>query len=171
MSSHASGNPYLIQEDGDWILVLERSLEHPLEDVWAALTKAEQIPNWGPFTADRDLTTTGAVRLAHIDLPEADERQGYVLEVNAPHLLILRWGPDILRWELSGDGDKTALILRHRFANYQDAPSYAAGWHLCLKGLTGALAGEKLPSMVGENAFKHGWKELYEQYSKQFGKK
>ena len=152
MSSHVSENPYLIQEDGNWILVIERSLEHPLEDVW-------------------DLTTTGAVRLAHIDLPEADERQGYVLKVNAPHLLILRWGSDILRWELSGDGDKTVLILRHRFANYQDAPSYAAGWHLCLKGLTGTLAGEKMPSMVGENAFKHGWKELYEQYSKKFEKK
>lgn len=171
MSSHVSENPYLIQEDGEWILVLERPLEHPLEDVWAALTKSEQIHKWGPFTADRDLTTIGAVRLALIDAPEADEMQGYVLEVNAPHLLILRWGHDILRWELSGDGDKTALTLRHRFANYQDAPSYAAGWHLCLKGLTGTLAGEKIASMVGENALKYGWQELYEQYSKQFGKK
>lgn len=171
MSLHVSENPYLIQEDGEWILVLERSLEHPLEDVWAALTKAEQIPNWGPFTADRDLTTAGAVRLAHIGAPEADEKQGYVLEVNAPHLLILSWGPDILRWELSDDGDRTILILRHRFANYQDAPSYAAGWNLCFKGLTGTLAGEKMPSMVGENALKYGWRELYEQYSEQFGKK
>lgn len=119
---------------------------------------------------DRDLTTTGAVQLAHINAPEADERPGYVLEVSAPHLLILRWGPDILRWELRVNGDKTVLILRHRFANYQDAPSFAAGWNLCLKGLTGTLAGEKMPSMVGENALKYVWQELYEQYSKQFGK-
>ncbi len=171
MSLHVSENPYLIQEAGEWILVLERSLEHPLEDVWAALTKADQITSWGPFAADRDLTTTGAVRLAHIDAPEADERQGDVLEVNAPYLLVLRWGPDILRWELYEDKDKTILILRHRFANEQDAPSYAAGWHLCLKGLIGTLAGEKTPSMVGENAFKYGWQELYDQYSMQFKKK
>lgn len=169
MSSNVSENPYLIQENGEWILVLERSLEHPIEDVWAALTKAEQISNWGPFTADRDLTTVGAVKLAHINASEADEMQGDVLEVNPPHLLILRWGPDILRWELSGEGDRTVLILRHRFAKYQDAPSYAAGWHLCLKGLTGTLSGEKMPSMAGENALKYGWQELYEQYSKQFG--
>ena len=169
MSSNVSENPYLIQENGEWILVLERSLEHPIEDVWAALTKAEQISNWGPFTADRDLTTVGAVKLAHINASEADEMQGDVLEVNPPHLLILRWGPDILRWELSGEGDRTVLILRHHFAKHQDAPSYAAGWHLCLKGLTGTLSGEKMPSMAGENALKYGWQELYEQYSKQFG--
>lgn len=54
-----------------------------MSERWAALTKAEQIPNWGPFMADRDLTTTRTVRLSHIDAPEAGERQGYVLEVNA----------------------------------------------------------------------------------------
>ena len=171
MSSHVSENPYLVQENGEWILVLERSFEHPVEDVWAALTKADQMSNWGPFTADRDLTAVGSVKLAQINAPEAGETEGDVLEVSPPHLLILRWGSDILRWELSREDDQTVLILRHRFANHQDAPSYAAGWHLCLKGLTGTLSGEEMPSMAGENAFKYGWKELYEQYSKQFGEK
>ncbi|WP_035462318.1 SRPBCC family protein [Alicyclobacillus macrosporangiidus] len=165
MSSHVSGNPRLTRDGGDWVLVLERMLEHPIEEVWAALTQAEQIPRWAPFTTDRDLTTPGPVRLAHIDMPEADERQGDVLEVNAPGLLVLRWGADILRWELSGEGDKTLLVLRHRFADRQQAPSYAAGWHLCLDGLAGTVAGKKMPSMVGHNAVKYGWRELYERYA------
>lgn len=169
MSSQITGNPRLTRDEGDWVLVLERTLEHPLEEVWAALTQAEQIPSWGPFTTDRDLTATGPVRLAHIDMPEEDARQGYVLEVNAPHLLVFRWGDDILRWELSVDGDKTFLVLRHRFADRQQAPSYAAGWHLCLNGLAGTLAGEKMPSMVGHNAVKYGWRELYDRYAEQFG--
>lgn len=169
MSSNVTENPRLTQDNGEWVLILERSLDHPVEDVWAALTQADQIPSWGPFQPDRDLTTTGPVRLAHIDMPEAEERQGDVLEVAAPHLLVLRWGPDILRWELKRTGDKTVLVLHHSFADSQMAPSYAAGWHLCLKGLTGALAGEKLPSMAGHNAIKHGWQELYERYAKQFG--
>ncbi|MFB5191935.1 SRPBCC domain-containing protein [Alicyclobacillus fastidiosus] len=168
MNSDAFGNVRLIRGEGDWILVLERTMDHRLEDVFAALTEAEQIPSWAPFTTDRDLVTTGRVRLAHIDMPEAPQRQGEVLEVSAPRLLVLRWGDDILRWELSGDGEHTGLILRHHFADRKEAPSYAAGWHLCLDGLAGALAGEKLPSMVGRNAMKHGWQTLYEQYAEAF---
>jgi uncharacterized protein YndB with AHSA1/START domain len=169
VSSHVSGNPHLIKDDGDWVLVLERILEHSREEVWAILTQAQHIPSWGPFTTDRDLTTTGPVRLAHIDMPEAEERQGYVLEVKVPQLLVFRWGADILRWELNGDGDKTFLVLRHRFADRQQAPSYAAGWHLCLDGLAGTLTGEKMPSMAGHNAVKYGWRELYVRYAEQLG--
>ena len=167
MSSHSSGNPRLAPDDGAWVLIVERVLEHSCEKVWTALTRAEQILSWGPFTTDRDLTTTGTVRLAHIDMPEADARQGYVLEVHAPHLLVLRWGGDILRWELSDNGDQTLLVLRHRFADCEQAPSFAAGWHLCVDGLAGILAGKKMPSMVGHNAVIYGWRELYARYAEQ----
>ncbi|UOF90613.1 SRPBCC family protein [Fodinisporobacter ferrooxydans] len=169
MNTHELEHVQLTGEDGEWILVLERILEHPREEVWAALTGSEQIPSWGPFQPDRDLTSTGAVRLKHIDMPEADEVHGYVLEVDAPHLLVYRWGTDILRWELNEVGDKTTLVLRHRFADRKQAPSYAAGWHLCLKGLAGILAGKQMPSMVGHNAMKYGWNELYKRYAEQLG--
>ncbi|GJM73176.1 hypothetical protein HMSSN036_53920 [Paenibacillus macerans] len=111
------------------------------------------------------MTEVGPVRLNMINAPVEEETEGYVLEVNAPHQLVLRWGTDILRWELSGfNQDKTTLVLRHRFAERKQAPSYAAGWHLCLDGLAGTLAGEQMPSMVGEEALKYGWQELYEVY-------
>lgn len=169
MSSNITETSRLTQDDGNWVLIVDRVLSHSVEDVWAALTKADQIPSWGPFKPDRDLTTVGPVKLAHIDMPEAEERPGYVLEVSAPHLLMLHWGPDILRWELKQDGDKTNLVLRHSFMDSTMAPSYAAGWNLCLKGLTGTLAGEKMPCMAGHNAIKHGWQELYDQYVEAFG--
>lgn len=168
MSSHVSTNPRLTQDNDDSVLMMERILTHSLDEVWSALTQAEQIPNWGPFTTDRDLTTTGSVRLVHRDVPEADELEGAVLEVNAPHLLVFQWGADSLRWELSNDAGNTLLILRHRFKNREQAPSYAAGWHLCLDGLVGTLNGEKMPSMVGHNAIKYGWQELYTQYAELF---
>lgn len=97
-------NPKLMQEQEDWVLVLKRVLNHPPEKVWDALTRADQVPKWGPFSADKDLTEVGAVRLKHINTPEAEEMEGYVLEVNAPHLLVFRWGADILRWELAALG-------------------------------------------------------------------
>lgn len=163
-------NPKLMQEQEDWVLVLERVLNHPPEKVWGALTRADQVPKWGPFSADKDLTEVGAVRLKHINTPEAEEMEGYVLEANAPHLLVFRWGSDILRWELAAlDQGKTTLVLRHRFADRKQAPSYAAGWHLCLDGLAGTLVGEQMPSMVGEEALKYGWQELHEAYAEKLG--
>jgi hypothetical protein len=103
-------------------------------------------------------------------MPEAEEMRGEVLEVQAPQLLVFKWGPDILRWELSDGGDQTVLVLRHRFADRQQAPSYAAGWHLCLDGLSGTLAGKEMPSMVGHNAMKYGYQELYDRYAAQLFK-
>jgi uncharacterized protein YndB with AHSA1/START domain len=169
MSSNISEDIGLTQENDKWVLVLERILEHPRNEVWAALTSADQIPSWGPFTTDRDLITVGGVPLQHIDMPEAEVMQGYVLEVDAQKLLVFQWGDDILRWELRDEENKTYLTLRHRFAERSQAPSYAAGWHLCLDGLAGTLNGEKIPSMAGHNAMKYGWQELYEKYAKQLG--
>lgn len=162
-------DPLLTRSDEEWILVLERTLQHPIEDVWAALTESEQLPAWGPFATDRDLVSTGPVSLSHVNYSEENvNRQGDVLTVEAPHLLIFKWGKDILRWELSSSDDNTILILRHRFNEYEMAPSLAAGWTLCLKGLTGILAGKQMPSMAGSNAVLYGWQELHDRYKKFF---
>lgn len=158
----------LIEHGDEWELILTRLLHHPRKDVWDALTRSDELAKWGPFKPDRDLTEVGSVRLTHMNNPQEDVRQGYVLDVEPPSLLEFQWGNDILRWELQEAGEGTELILRHRFANREMAPSYAAGWHLCLKGLTGTLAGEAMPSMVGSEAMKHGYKQLYDTYKKQF---
>ncbi|WP_127494729.1 SRPBCC family protein [Paenibacillus glycanilyticus] len=159
-----------LNRDGDkWVLVLVRTLEHPIDEVWATLTEAEQLASWGPFKPERDLVSVGAVQLEHIDMPEAETMQGTVLEVTAPELLVLQWGDDILRWELSGDKERTILVLKHRFMEHKQAPSYAAGWHLCLAGLAGRLEGKDMPSMVGHKAYNFGYKELYSQYAKLLG--
>ncbi|WP_165822546.1 SRPBCC family protein [Paenibacillus montanisoli] len=158
-------HPALARMDGEWVLILQRTLEHPIENVWAALTESEQLPAWGPFAVDRDLTSTGPVALSHVNHAEENEsRQGEVLTVQAPHLLIFKWGSDILRWELSSNEGKTVLILRHRFTDYAMASSMAAGWTLCLKGLTGILEGRQMPSMAGSNAYLYGWQELNDKY-------
>ncbi|MCY9660697.1 SRPBCC family protein [Paenibacillus chondroitinus] len=161
--------PILNRSDEKWVLILERTLKHPIEDVWAALTESDQLPAWGPFATDRDLVSTGAVTLSHVNHSEENvKRQGEVLTVEAPHLLIFKWGNDILRWELISSSNNTVLILRHRFTDYQMAPSLAAGWTLCLKGLTGILDGKQMPSMAGSNAVLYGWQELHDEFKKMF---
>jgi len=169
MSTHELEHVQLTSEDGEWVLVLERMLKHPIEVVWAALTESDQIANWGPFKPDRDLISMGAAQLEYINTSKTGRVDGFVLNVNVPSLLVYKWGADILRWELKEVEDKTMLVLRHRFADRTKAPSYAAGWHLCLKGLIGTLAGEQMPSMVGHNAVNYGWTELHAQYAELLG--
>ncbi|MBA2941077.1 SRPBCC family protein [Paenibacillus sp. CGMCC 1.16610] len=161
--------PILNRSDEEWVLILERTLKHPIEDVWAALTESDQLPAWGPFATDRDLVSTGPVVLSHVNHSEENvKRQGEVLTAEAPHLLVFKWGNDILRWELTSSSNNTVLILRHRFTDYHMAPSLAAGWTLCLKGLTGILDGKQMPSMAGSNAVLYGWQELHDEFKKMF---
>lgn len=169
MDAHVLLNTALTKNSDDWVLVLKQTLNHPREDVWSALTRADQISSWGPFSTAKDLTTLGKVRLKLINMPEADEMQGEVLEVDAPQLLVFQWGSDILRWELSADEGKTLLVLKHHYSDRNQAPSYAAGWHLCLDGLAKTLKGENFPSMTGHEAEKYGWRELYGLYAEQLG--
>jgi hypothetical protein len=61
------------------------------------------------------------------------------------------------------------LTLRHRFADRSQAASYAAGWHLCLQALAAFLDGHPLPSVVGENALEHGYRELHDGYARLLG--
>src|SRR5262249_2272273 len=58
--------------DGDrWTLVYVRALRHPPERVWDALTEPDQVAEWAPFTASRDLGRTGDATLTMIDGDDA----------------------------------------------------------------------------------------------------
>ena len=52
-------NAYAESTSEGWILVVVRDLRHPPAAVWAALTEPDQLVAWAPFTAGRDLGTTG----------------------------------------------------------------------------------------------------------------
>ncbi len=160
-------SPELAADGAAWTLVLERILPHAPERVWAALTETGQQAAWAPFVAARDLTSPGPVALTDRGVADPNTTQGHVSAADAPHLLVLDWGTDTLRWELSSDPDGTRLTLRHRFAERDEAPKYAAGWHLCLDALAAALAGTPMQSVAGDSAMDHGWSELNERYTRQ----
>ena len=157
----------LVTDGAAWTLVLERTLPHSPSLVWAALTEVGQHIAWAPFIADRDLTSPGPVGLTDRDVAEPRTVEGRVQVADAPQLLVVDWGDDVLRWELDDDPSGTRLTLRHRFADRGQAPSYAAGWHLCIDALDAALSGTPMESVVGDSAMAHGWPELNERYTKQ----
>jgi uncharacterized protein YndB with AHSA1/START domain len=145
--------------------VLVRDLRHPPARVWAALTEPDQLTAWAPFTAARDLGTTGDVTLTMIDGDDGQDLAATVTTADPPTLLEYTWGPDRLRWELAATDAGTRLTLRHHVASRDDVPRAAAGWHLCLDVLDHLLDGDPVPPIRGQEAMQHGWTELHDEYA------
>jgi len=155
-----------------WMLTFQRIVRNPIDAVWAAITDAEQTRRWAPFAPSRDLDAVGPLELTMLDgATETDSiLASRVTDCAPPNLLVLFWGEDELRFTLEPDGPDTHLTFTHTFAARSEAPSYAAGWHLCLAALIGTVQGLELPPVVGSAALEHGWQELSDQYGLSFAR-
>jgi uncharacterized protein YndB with AHSA1/START domain len=156
--------------DGDrWTLVYVRVLRHPPERVWDALTEPDQVAEWAPYTADRDLGRTGDATLTMIDGDVAQELSAHVTRAERPRLLVYSWGDDLLRWELVPEGAGTRLTLRHTLADRDWLPKVAAGWHLCIDVAERFLDGKPVGPIRGRDAMNHGWQQLHDAYAERLG--
>ncbi|WP_328476933.1 SRPBCC family protein [Actinoplanes sp. NBC_00393] len=152
-----------------WTLVFIRELRKPPEEVWGALTDPGRLERWAPFTAERDLGTTGDTTLTMIDGDESTPLPATVRRAEPPHLLEYTWGDDLLRWELEPSGAGTLLTLRHTLPGEDGlGPMVASGWHLCLDVMERLLDGEDVRAVRGEEAKEHGWEDLRDRYAKMF---
>jgi uncharacterized protein YndB with AHSA1/START domain len=151
-----------------WTLVLIRELRHSPEKVWQALTEREQLREWAPFDADRDLDVSGPVKLSTVATPKPQVSESTVTRVDPPRLLEYTWGENEMRWELSPLGKGTRLTLWHNIGRRFVAMG-AAGWHICFDVLDHFLSGDPLGRIVGGDAMKFEWQRLNAEYSKQFG--
>lgn len=153
-----------------WTLVFVRDLPYPRERVWAALTEPEQLREWAPFTADRDLGSPGAATLTMIDGDTAEDLPAQVRQVEPPALLEYTLGGDLLRWELAAAGPGTRLTLRHTVAEGREwVPKVAAGWHLCLTVAERLLDGRPVGPIRGADAHNYGFDELHTAYAVRLG--
>jgi len=160
-----------VRKDGDeWTLILVRDLRQPPEMVWRALTEPEQLREWAPFDADRNLDTIGPVMLATVAAPKPQVSPSNVTRADAPSLLEYSWGENKVRWELKPHAKGTRLILWHNIDRKYISMG-AAGWHICLDVLDRFLAGDPLGRIVGADAMKFEWQRLNTEYAKQFGVK
>jgi uncharacterized protein YndB with AHSA1/START domain len=153
--------------DGDrWTVVFVRHLAHTPAAVWGALTDPAQLQSWSPFTADRNLSTTGPATLTTVDGDQQQDLPGNVTRSEPPSLLEYTWGDDLLRWELEPVDGSTRLTLRHTMDDRDFVPKTAAGWHLCLVVADHLLSGDPIPPIRGEDARDYGWDDLNEAYAK-----
>lgn len=155
-------------DGGQWTLIFIRDLRRPPEDVWPALTDPGRLDRWAPFTAARDLGTTGETTLTMVDGDERTPMAATVRRAEPPRLLEYTWGPDLLRWELERTGEGTRLTLRHTSGAAGIEAMVAAGWHLCFDVLAQHLAGHDVVAVRGAAAREHGWAELRDRYATAF---
>jgi uncharacterized protein YndB with AHSA1/START domain len=152
--------------EGDrWTLVFVRTLRHPPERVWEALTEPDRLREWAPYDADRNLDGLGQATLTMVDGDTREELDAEVTRADRPTLLEYSWGGDNLRWELSSEGSGTRLTLRHTVADRDLGPKVAAGWHLCIEVAARRLDGEPVGPIRGQDAMSYGWQELHDTYA------
>ncbi len=159
-----------VQKQGDtWTLILVRELRHPPAAVWEALTDPEQLSEWAPFDADRNLAAVGPLMLSTVSTPTPQVSASVVKRAEPPTLLEYSWGGNALRWELEPLGSGTRLTLWHNIDRRFVAWG-AAGWHICLDVLDRLLAGDPVGRLVGGDAVQFGgWERLNAEYARQFG--
>ena len=154
----------LSDSGGQWQLRFERRLAHPQQKVWRALTEPEHRDAWFPQRIEAGGGWTAGARLKFIsDVPEGSF-DGELLVYDPPRTLAMRWGADVLRFELAPDGDGTIFTLVSILAELGTAARAGAGWHTCLDILACTLAGQA-PPWTGEQR----WRQVHPSYVSRFG--
>jgi hypothetical protein len=87
-----------------------------------------------------------------------------MLAFEPPRLMELRWGDDVLRFELEPAGPGCILRLRVTFPEHGKASRDAAGWHVCLDRLGLACDAADLRAPPPGR-----WTEVHRGYVVRFG--
>jgi len=152
------------QTEAGWILTFTEVFTHSCPQVWAALTRIDELAEWAPYVPDRDLDSPGPAQLIMNGDPDRTAYDGEVLTVEQPWRLHHRFGDDLLRWTLFEQAGGTRLVLHHTITDGDMRFMVAAGWHICVVVLDRLLAGAAIGPIVGEHALAYGFEELRSGY-------
>lgn len=147
----------LVQQDGRWNLLFTRTLPHPQEKVWRAITEPDHLKAWFPTGIEGEWRVGAPLNFSS----EYGDFKGEVIAVDPPRLLEFRWGTDIVRLELTREAQGTKLTLIDTIDELGKAARDAAGWDDCLARLEHHVDGTPAPA--------DRWKELFPQYIEKFG--
>jgi uncharacterized protein YndB with AHSA1/START domain len=153
-----------LEQLGDrWQLGFVRTLPHPPEKVWQALTEAGHLKAWFPTNIVGDRAAGAHLRFEFAN-NEAPAFDGEMFTYDPPKRLEFRWGPDTLRFELEPAGDGCTLTLVDVLEEKGKAARDGAGWHVCLEALAHDLDGDPEARAQMER-----WDEVHPGYVERFG--
>jgi uncharacterized protein YndB with AHSA1/START domain len=147
--------------DGRGVLRIERTLAHPVDKVWRAITEPAHLSQWFPATMQIDLRVGGTIRFVFPG-GAAPSMDGTITDLDPPRVFAYTWGDDHLRWELRTGPKGSLLICTHTFGDRAGAASFAAGWQVCLDALDNVVDGRTAEPAPDMNA-------LHELYIAKFG--
>lgn len=154
--------------DGQEHLVLTRTFQAPVRDVWAAITEPERLGRWfGVWSGD---PSTGQVQVRW-DFEDDVAEETYVIEVcEAPHRLRLHnvaddpgqvWTLDL---RLREDGARTVLDFAQVMGEGLPVTDVGPGWEYYLDRLADSVRTGEV-SQVGWD----GYLDLAPEYAEAFG--
>jgi uncharacterized protein YndB with AHSA1/START domain len=150
-----------ITYDGRPAVRFERSYPYPVERVWDAVTRPEELAQWFPSTVSIEPRQGGTIRFSGD--PDLDGTTGTVLAFDPPQRLGFTWGGDELHFALAATDDAGCSLTLINVLEARDAAARnAAGWSVCLAQLTTLLA-------TGASAGPHSdaggsWRSYYDEY-------
>ncbi|MEP1487613.1 MAG: SRPBCC domain-containing protein [Algibacter sp.] len=133
------------------VITKEVLFNHPIEKVWDAISKAEEISTWfipADFKAEKGYkyTFTSPPNEKGCTIISGEVKNA------SPYLLIYTWlvadtkTETTVTWQLTATAEGTKLALEHSgIANYGGETavamfeSFNGGWDNCISGLTGYL--------------------------------
>jgi uncharacterized protein YndB with AHSA1/START domain len=153
-----------VREHADgYELRFERHMNHPVQQVWTALTSPAQLAQWFA-PGEIELSLGGRVHLVFTDGDGVID--GRVTAIAPPRLLEFTWtdkGDDFgfVRWELGANNGGTRLVLTHTVPESARASGVPmlAGWHTLLEQLAALLDGQPLP-LPGDR-----WQAFHDHYA------
>jgi uncharacterized protein YndB with AHSA1/START domain len=153
----------LEHRDGRVTVDFTRRFPYPASTLWRALTEPEHLAAWFPTTIEGERVEGAPLRFVFRD-DEAAPFEGEMLAYDPPRLMEVRWGDDVLRFEIEAHGGASVLTLTVTFEELGKVARDGAGWHACLDLLGCAVAGEVAPWTSAER-----WKEVHGTYVERFG--
>jgi uncharacterized protein YndB with AHSA1/START domain len=156
-------------DDGRRELLFERSFDHPLERVSAAITEPDQMAGWWA-EAELDLRVGGRVVLRWLNSDDEGNQavlNGTVTECDPPRVFEIEGEPHgVLRFELCPDGDRTTLIFTNVLPIPDEVLAMAlAGWHIHLDHLAALLDGTPVDWERWDEEHRPAWGELHDRYT------
>lgn len=116
--------------DGRVAIRFERTLRHPREQVWAAITELDQLRRWFVDILDYDrsaLSFQPGAALTYVAGGEVVGR-GTVTGFDPPALLEFTWDAEVLRWELAEQDPGCRLIFTNIVDSQETADAVREGW-------------------------------------------
>ena len=149
--------------DGRYELRFRRTLAHPPEKVWRALTEPQHLRAWFPADIEGDRTEGARLHFVFRN-DEGEPGDGHIRVYDPPRVLEFSWDEEILGVELEPEGDGTVVTFANTFDELGKAARDGAGWPTWLDLLGHELAGEKPPWSPVER-----WEEVHARYVERLG--